>query len=73
MRFSSFVSVSLTVIAAVLITACNGEAKRGEYHSIQGFTQGTTYHITYQHPTEFDLKEKDRFFTQGIRWFPLHL
>jgi len=28
----------------------------GEYYPIQGFTQGTTYRITYQHPTEYDLK-----------------
>ena len=28
----------------------------GEYYTIQGFTQGTTYRITYQHRTEDDLK-----------------
>ena len=24
----------------------------GEYQNLQGFTQGTSYHITYQHPTD---------------------
>ncbi len=28
----------------------------GEYYTIQGFTQGTTYRISYQHPTEYDLQ-----------------
>ncbi len=37
-------------------TGCKPEAGGGEYYSIQGFTQGTTYHITYQHPTESDLQ-----------------
>ena len=33
-------------------------ADDGEYYRISGFTQGTSYHITYQHPTEYDLKGK---------------
>ncbi len=39
------------------ITSCNPDSD-GMYHSLQGFTQGTTYHITYQHPTETDLHEQ---------------
>jgi thiamine biosynthesis lipoprotein len=31
---------------------------RGEYYSVQGFTQGTTYSVTYQHPGLNDLKEE---------------
>ena len=42
----------------VLVSSCQSGGGRGEYYSIQGFTQGTTYHITYQHPTEYDLKER---------------
>jgi thiamine biosynthesis lipoprotein len=28
----------------------------GEYYTIQGFTQGTSYRITYQHPTEYNIQ-----------------
>ena len=42
---------------ALLVASCN-LSSRGEYYSISGFTQGTTYRITYQHPTESDLKEE---------------
>lgn len=41
---------------AIGISSCN-TGFDGEYYSIQGFTQGTTYHITYQHLTESDLTE----------------
>ncbi|MCK4881315.1 MAG: FAD:protein FMN transferase [Bacteroidales bacterium] len=37
------------------ITSCTSDSK-GEYYSLQGFTQGTTYRITYQHPTISDLQ-----------------
>lgn len=40
-----------------LIAACN-PANRGEYYSVMGFTQGTTYSITYQHPTLNDLQQE---------------
>ncbi|RLD93143.1 MAG: FAD:protein FMN transferase, partial [Bacteroidetes bacterium] len=39
------------------IGACK-PASEGEYYSIQGFTQGTTYRITYQHPTLSELQEE---------------
>ncbi|MCK5136223.1 MAG: FAD:protein FMN transferase [Bacteroidales bacterium] len=39
----------------VLVSSCK-PGGGGEYYSLQGFTQGTTYRITYQHPTEHDLK-----------------
>lgn len=39
------------------LTGCN-TGNGGEYYSIRGFTQGTTYSITYQHPTEDDLQVK---------------
>jgi thiamine biosynthesis lipoprotein len=42
------------LILAVLFSGCNPKGG-GEYYTLQGFTQGTTYRITYQHPTEHDL------------------
>lgn len=39
------------------ITACNPNTGE-DYHSVQGFTQGTTYRITYQHPTESELHDR---------------
>jgi len=45
------------LLLAALVSACN-PGFQGEYHSLQGFTQGTTYHITYQHPTETDLQHE---------------
>ncbi len=45
----------LLLLLFVWITACNAGSDRGEYVSIQGFTQGTTYHITYQHSSGSDL------------------
>jgi len=46
------------IVLFVFFTGCNPEAGGGEYYSIQGFTQGTTYHITYQLPTENGLQER---------------
>lgn len=46
------------VLMMALITAVMGACvpmNRGEYHNVQGFTQGTTYSITYQHPSLVDL------------------
>jgi len=45
----------LVLTISLWISGCDSGTGSGEYHSIQGFTQGTTYHITYQHPTESDL------------------
>ncbi len=53
MRFLS----SLLLLALFWINSC-APGGEGEYYSLQGFTQGTTYHITYQHPTETDLTEQ---------------
>jgi len=47
----------LLLLLVVWISSCDPGFK-GEYYSLQGFTQGTTYHITYQHPTETDLTEQ---------------
>jgi len=53
MRFRS----SVFLLALFWITACK-PGFVGEYYSLQGFTQGSTYHITYQHPTQTDLKKQ---------------
>ncbi|MCP4309794.1 MAG: FAD:protein FMN transferase [Bacteroidetes bacterium] len=50
-------SIISLLILLILLTSCN-VGDEGEYYTIRGFTQGTTYHITYQHPTEDDLKGK---------------
>lgn len=50
-------SIITSIILLILITSCNS-GNEGEYYTIKGFTQGTTYRITYQHPTEYDLKGK---------------
>jgi FAD:protein FMN transferase len=39
----------------IWVSSCKLSSE-GEYYSIQGFTQGTTYRITYQHPTFSDLQ-----------------
>jgi thiamine biosynthesis lipoprotein len=44
------------LVLTLWLTGCNTGTGGGEYYSIQGFTQGTTYHITYQLPTEPDLQ-----------------
>jgi len=41
----------------VWINSCN-PVPVGEYQNLQGFTQGTTYHITYQHPENRNLGEE---------------
>lgn len=47
------------ILAVIVgITGCDSGRGVGEYYPIQGFTQGTTYHITYQHPTEVNLQEQ---------------
>jgi len=47
------------ILLAILawITSCNPVSK-GEYYSLQGFTQGTSYSLTYQHPTLSDIQEE---------------
>ena len=50
-------SIIISIILFALFTSCN-TGNEGEYYTIKGFTQGTTYRITYQHPTEYDLKGK---------------
>ena len=51
-----FLNPILLLISLVLLaTSCEFRAG-GEYYNLQGFAQGTTYRITYQHPTEYDLK-----------------
>ena len=49
----------LLILLAILvwITSCNPVSK-GEYYSLQGFTQGTSYSLTYQHPTLSDIQEE---------------
>jgi thiamine biosynthesis lipoprotein len=49
--------VFLFLLSLPIVLSCNFD-KGGEYYNIQGFTQGTTYRITYQQPTEYDLKGK---------------
>ena len=46
----------IILLAFVVWTSACTPGSKGPYHSIQGFTQGTTYRITYQHPTESDLQ-----------------
>jgi thiamine biosynthesis lipoprotein len=47
----------LPILLLAWITSCN-PLNRGEYHSIQGFTQGTTYSATYQLGSYGDLQEE---------------
>ncbi|MFH0756022.1 MAG: FAD:protein FMN transferase [Bacteroidota bacterium] len=49
-----FVTVPV-LCSFILASSCNMDGG-GEYYSAQGFTQGTTYSITYQHPVELDMK-----------------
>ena len=46
------------LMGTCILTACITGSNKGEYYSVQGFTQGTTYHISYQHPTENDLGDR---------------
>ena len=48
-------SIAALIVLFVLLASCVSKDE-GEYYTITGFTQGTTYRITYQHPTEYDLK-----------------
>jgi thiamine biosynthesis lipoprotein len=48
----------LALVFSVMISGCDSVTGSGEFDSIQGFTQGTTYHITCQLPSESDLKER---------------
>jgi thiamine biosynthesis lipoprotein len=58
-RFNQLINMKyvyvLLLSVAVMLSGCMTDSNKGEYHSLQGFTQGTTYHISYQHPTENDL------------------
>jgi thiamine biosynthesis lipoprotein len=45
----------LALVFQALMTACDPNIG-GEYYTIQGFTQGTTYSITYQHKSLDDLQ-----------------
>jgi len=44
------------LVLTIFLIACDGGSGRGEYYTIAGFTQGTTYQIQYQHPTETDFQ-----------------
>ena len=46
----------LAILILIVLSISCKPGGGGEYYSIQGFTQGTSYRITYQHPTEDDLK-----------------
>jgi thiamine biosynthesis lipoprotein len=49
-------AMSMVIYLMVLLAPSCDFRGQGEYYTIQGFTQGTTYHIIYQHPTEYDLQ-----------------
>ena len=50
-------SFSIAIFSLILwLTGCTSGTRGGEYYPIQGFTQGTTYSITYQHPTRHDIQ-----------------
>jgi thiamine biosynthesis lipoprotein len=53
MKFRCFLFLAILL----WISSCKPVSK-GEYYPVQGFTQGTTYSITYQHPTLSDLHEE---------------
>jgi len=53
MNFKSFLFLGFLV----WISSCS-PGLGGEYQKLQGFTQGTTYHITYQHPENRNLGEE---------------
>ena len=50
-------TIPILLFLGAWITACN-PVSDGIYHRVQGFAQGTTYHIIYQLPTEQDLQEQ---------------
>jgi FAD:protein FMN transferase len=45
----------LLLVLMAWISSCD-PASEGEYYTVQGFTQGTTYRITYQHSSISDLQ-----------------
>ncbi len=60
----------LILLFVASVSSCQPGGGGGEYYPIQGFTQGTTYRITYQHPTEYDIKDQIdsllRFFDSSL-------
>lgn len=52
----SFYPIKLAGGLVLLLFSISCSLDPGPYHTIQGFTQGTTYRITYQHPVEDSLK-----------------
>jgi len=50
-------TIPILVLLGVWISSCS-PVSDGTYHRIQGFTQGTTYSIIYQHPSEEDFQEQ---------------
>jgi thiamine biosynthesis lipoprotein len=52
MRIAAFMALLALVAASCSLGG------GGEYYTLQGFTQGTTYQVKYQHPTESDLKDE---------------
>lgn len=45
----------LIPIIAIMLTACDGNASKEKYTTIDGFAEGTTYHIVYQDAKRRDL------------------
>ncbi len=41
----------------LVIFSCNGQQNKASYEKISGYTQGTTYHITYKSATNDDLQK----------------
>lgn len=50
--------IKCLLILSLFLFGCSNGSGGGEFYKIAGFTQGTTYHITYQHPSACDLKEE---------------
>jgi FAD:protein FMN transferase len=48
----------IAIVFLAFITACNKTGRNSVYLKIAGFTQGTTYHITYEMPDTIDLQPK---------------
>lgn len=46
--------ILLFLFIPALLSSCDPD--EGDYYKIRGFTQGTSYNITYQHPEEDDIK-----------------
>lgn len=46
----------LAVIPVMMQISC--ESGKGDYYTVQGFTQGTSYRVTYQHRGELPMKER---------------